>query len=112
MSIVIGVRSEMSLATRPTHANREHLEKAASDIGAGPERVVIADDCYRLTAEMHYPPSLCCCWCTYECTVTESPISHPAKRIDNAAKGKKHWWQVGIFSLNGHTEYQAKPFMR
>lgn len=42
----------MSLATGPTHANRQHLEKgAASDIGAGgPKRVVIADDCYLLAA--------------------------------------------------------------
>lgn len=37
--------------------------------------------------------------------------SHPAKRIDNAANGKKHWWQVCNFSLNGHTGYQEKPFM-
>lgn len=74
LSTAIWARSEMALAMRPAHANHGHLENAAPDIGAGAECAVIAADCY-----------LCCC--TYECAVTESSISHPAKRIDNAAEG-------------------------
>lgn len=45
-----------------------------------------------------------------EYAATQSSISHYAKRIDNEAQGKKRK-KVGIFSVNGHTEYQEKLFM-
>lgn len=47
-----------------------------------------------------------------EYAATQSSISHYAKRIDNEAQGKKKKNEkVGIFSVNGHTEYQEKLFM-
>lgn len=61
--------------------NRQHLEKAASDMDAESER---AADCHLLAVKVH---GVCCC--TFECTMMKKSISPSARRIENVAKDRR-----------------------